>query len=70
MNFNYEIRSFWTHALRQRVGFNINLTKFGQQDVKGGKKFFPSSLRWGVISLNLKGEKCNYPLYLLKKKKL
>ena len=29
--------------------FYINLTKFGQMNVRRGKYFFPSSLGWGVV---------------------
>ena len=45
-------------------------------DVKEGEYFFPSRLRWNIISPNLKEEECNYPLFkkatylLLKKIKL
>ena len=45
-------------------------------NVKEGEYFFPSRLRWNIISSNLKEEECNYPLFkkatylLLKKIKL
>ena len=45
-------------------------------NVKEGEYFFPSRLRWNIISPNLKEGECNYPLFkkatylLLKKIKL
>ena len=44
--------------------FNINLTKFGQWDVKG-KSIFPFNFRMeSVIFPNFKGGECNYCLFV------
>ena len=45
--------------------FSINLTKFGQLDVKAGKMFFRFKLGVEHHFFKLQGKECNYPFTIL-----